>query len=102
MIDGEGTSQQDVIDASDCVAPAIEILDTIIQRVDPETGKTYGIFDTVGDNAASAGIVHFVILVNFERGVILSSHTILDHESLHSRRLASGGWTTEAVSQLVF
>lgn len=56
-IGGENVSQQDVIDATDFVAPAIEILDTRIQRKDPATGKARVIFDTISDNAANAGIV---------------------------------------------
>jgi len=47
----------DVIEATDYVAPAIEILDTRILRVDPETGATRKVFDTISDNAANAGVV---------------------------------------------
>ena len=39
------------------VAPSLEILDTRIRRVDPETGKARTIVDTIADNAANAGIV---------------------------------------------
>lgn len=46
-----------VLAATDYVVPALEILDTRIQRVDPQTGSTRKIFDTVADNAANAGIV---------------------------------------------
>ena len=56
-IGGENVTQQDVIDATDYVTPAIEILDTRILRADPDTGKTRVIFDTISDNAANAGIV---------------------------------------------
>ncbi len=47
----------DVLNATDFVVPALEILDTRIQRVDPETKTTRKIFDTIADNAANAGIV---------------------------------------------
>jgi 2-oxo-hept-3-ene-1,7-dioate hydratase len=47
----------DVLNATDFVVPALEILDTRIQRVDPQTQATRKIFDTVADNAANAGIV---------------------------------------------
>ncbi|WP_417277728.1 2-oxo-hept-4-ene-1,7-dioate hydratase [Celeribacter sp.] len=50
-------TREDVLAATDFVAPAIEILDTRILRADPETGKTRVIFDTVSDNAANGGIV---------------------------------------------
>ena len=47
----------DVLNATDFVVPALEILDTRIERVDQQTGATRKIFDTVADNAANAGIV---------------------------------------------
>lgn len=54
---GESVTREDVIEATDYVTPAIEILDTRIQRVDPKTGTMRNIFDTISDNAANAGIV---------------------------------------------
>lgn len=53
---GEVTRDQ-VLEATGHVAPALEILDTRIQRKDPETGQMRMICDTVADNAANAGIV---------------------------------------------
>jgi 2-oxo-hept-3-ene-1,7-dioate hydratase len=47
----------DVLNATDFVVPALEILDTRIERVDPKTKTTRKIFDTIADNAANAGIV---------------------------------------------
>jgi 2-oxo-hept-3-ene-1,7-dioate hydratase len=47
----------DVLDATDYIAPAFEILDTRIFRKDAETGKTRTVRDTIADNAANAGIV---------------------------------------------
>jgi 2-oxo-hept-3-ene-1,7-dioate hydratase len=47
----------DVLNATDFVVPALEILDTRIERVDPRTKATRKIFDTIADNAANAGIV---------------------------------------------
>lgn len=55
-LDGDVTREQ-VIAATDYVAPSLEILDTRIQRADPETGTARKIVDTVSDNAANAGIV---------------------------------------------
>lgn len=55
-LEGEVT-RDEVLAATEYVAPAIEILDTRILRKDPETGKARSIFDTVSDNAANAGIV---------------------------------------------
>lgn len=56
-IAGVDVTREAVVAATDFVVPAIEILDTRIMRVDPETGKTRLIFDTISDNAANAGIV---------------------------------------------
>jgi 2-oxo-hept-3-ene-1,7-dioate hydratase len=47
----------DVLNATDYITPALEILDTRVQRVDPETKKARTIFDTISDNAANGGIV---------------------------------------------
>jgi len=47
----------DVLDATAYVTPALEILDARIQRVDPETGRTRKVFDTISDNAANAALV---------------------------------------------
>ena len=54
---GAGVSVFDVINATDFVTPALEILDTRILRADPDTGKERMIVDTISDNAANAGIV---------------------------------------------
>ena len=54
---GPGCTLFDVLNATDFVVPALEILDTRIERVDPETRSTRKIFDTIADNAANAGIV---------------------------------------------
>ena len=54
---GADVTRDDVLAATDYVAPSIEILDTRIMRVDPETGKTRTVLDTISDNAANAGIV---------------------------------------------
>src|SRR6202023_81851 len=47
----------DVLNATDFVVPALEILDTRAGGVDPKTKSTRKIFDTIADNAANAGIV---------------------------------------------
>ena len=54
---GPGCTMFDVLNATDFVVPALEILDTRIERVDPATKSTRKIFDTIADNAANAGIV---------------------------------------------
>ena len=47
----------DVLDATAYVTPALEILDARIQRVDPGTGRTRTVLDTISDNAANAALV---------------------------------------------
>ena len=56
-VGGEDVTREDVIAATDYVAPSLEILDTRILRVDPETNAKRKIFDTISDNAANAGVV---------------------------------------------
>lgn len=50
-------TRDEVLAATDYVAPSLEILDTRILRADPDTGQTRRITDTISDNAANAGIV---------------------------------------------
>lgn len=56
-IAGAACTVFDVMNATDYVVPALEILDTRILRADPATGKTRVAVDTISDNAANAGIV---------------------------------------------
>jgi 2-oxo-hept-3-ene-1,7-dioate hydratase len=56
-LQGRHVTREDVLAATDHVAPSLEILDTRILRVDAATGKARIITDTVSDNAANAGIV---------------------------------------------
>jgi len=56
-IAGANVTRDDIVAATEYVAPAIEILDTRIVRVDEATGKVRKIFDTISDNAANAGVV---------------------------------------------
>lgn len=54
---GADVTRDDVIAATDYVAPSLEILDTRILRTNPQTGQARVIYDTVSDNAANAGVV---------------------------------------------
>ncbi len=54
---GPGVTEADVMEATDYIIPALEILDTRILRVDPASGRARTIVDTISDNAANAGIV---------------------------------------------
>lgn len=54
---GPNVSVLDVLDATEWVIPALEIIDARIQQIDPQTGTTRNVFDTISDNAANAGVV---------------------------------------------
>src|SRR3954452_20687668 len=56
-LSGPDCTMFDVLNAADFVVPALEILDTRVERVDPQTKATRKIYDTIADNAANAGIV---------------------------------------------
>jgi 2-oxo-hept-3-ene-1,7-dioate hydratase len=47
----------DVLNATDYVTPALEILETRMHRFDPETGDARKVMDTISDNAANAALV---------------------------------------------
>lgn len=46
-----------VLDATDHVTPALELLGARSFRKDPSTGRTRTVIDTISDNAANAGII---------------------------------------------
>ena len=54
---GPGVTLYDVLNATDYVTPAIEIIDARSERIDRAAGVTRKVFDTISDNAANAGIV---------------------------------------------
>lgn len=54
---GPDPSREEVLAATDAVAPSLEILDTRIHRTDRTTGALRIVTDTISDNAANAGIV---------------------------------------------
>tara|TARA_A100001011_G_scaffold87678_2_gene92093 strand:+ start:1668 stop:2474 length:807 start_codon:yes stop_codon:yes gene_type:complete len=56
-LEGKNISRQDIIESTEFVLPALEILDTRVLRKDPDTGTLRNVFDTISDNAANAGIV---------------------------------------------
>lgn len=56
-LSGPNCSVHDVLRATEYVVPSLEIIDARILRVDPETGRTRTVIDTISDNAANAGIV---------------------------------------------
>ena len=56
-LEGERISVEDVLDATDHVRPAIEIIDARIEQFDRHSQAMRKVQDTISDNAANAGIV---------------------------------------------
>lgn len=56
-LEGANISIFDVLNATDYVIPALELIAARSYRVDPENGYVRKIFDTISDNAANAGII---------------------------------------------
>jgi 2-oxo-hept-3-ene-1,7-dioate hydratase len=54
---GEDVTLDEVLDATDYVVPALELIAARSFRVDPETGYVRNVFDTIADNAANAGYI---------------------------------------------
>ena len=54
---GEDVSLDEVLEATDCVVPALELIAARSYRTDPGTGYTRTVVDTIADNAANAGII---------------------------------------------
>ena len=56
-LEGPHIAVDDVLNATDYVTPAIEIIDARIEQFDRHTKAPRKVFDTISDNAANAGIV---------------------------------------------
>jgi 2-oxo-hept-3-ene-1,7-dioate hydratase len=54
---GPNVRLQDVLEATDYITPAVEIIDARIEQFDRDTKKPRKVFDTISDNAANGGIV---------------------------------------------
>ena len=56
-LEGHDVSIDDVLDATERVEPAVELIAARSWRIDPDTGRPRTVCDTIADNAANAGIV---------------------------------------------
>ena len=54
---GENVTVEEVLAATEAVYPSLELIAARSYRIDPETGRTRTVIDTIADNAASAGVV---------------------------------------------
>ena len=113
---GTDLSIDDVLDATEYVTPAAELLAARTYRRDPDTGRTRTVVDTISDNAADAGIVcggrrigpretdlRWVGALAYRNGVIEETGIaagVLDHPATGiawlAARYAAHGMTLEA------
>lgn len=113
---GADLTIDDVLDATDHVSPAIELIAARSFRKDPETGRTRTVVDTIADNAADAGIIcgrrqvapreidlRWVGALGYRNGTIEETGVaagVLDHPAAGivwlARRYAEQGLTLEA------
>lgn len=56
-LEGENISVLDVLNATDYVVPALELIAARTYRIHPETGYVRTVRDTISDNAANGGII---------------------------------------------
>ena len=56
-LQGTQVSVEQVLGATEAVYPSLELIAARSYRVDPDSGKTRTVVDTIADNAASAGVV---------------------------------------------
>lgn len=56
-LSGSELTVDDVLDATDYVVPAVELIAARSFRIDPTTRRTRTVVDTISDNAANAGII---------------------------------------------
>ncbi len=115
-LSGPDLTVDDVLDATDHVSPAVELIAARSHRRDPETGRARTVLDTISDNAADAGIVcggravgpreidlRWVGALGYRNGTIEETGVaagVLDHPASGivwlARRYAEQGQTLEA------
>jgi len=54
---GDNVSVDEVLEATDYIVPALELIAARSYRTDPQTGYTRTVMDTIADNAANGGII---------------------------------------------
>lgn len=54
---GDDVTAADVLAATEWIVPAFELIDARSYRTDPDDGVTRGVYDTIADNAANAGVI---------------------------------------------
>lgn len=85
---GPNVTIDDVLNATDYVTPAIEIIDSRIEQFDRHTKAMRRVFDTISDNAANAGIVMGAGKANAKAtnlpwcGAVLSLNSVVEETGL--------------------
>lgn len=113
---GVDLTVDDVLDATEYVTPAVELIAARSYRRDPSTGRTRTVIDTISDNAADAGIIcggskvepreldlRWIAALGYRNGIIEETGVaagVLDHPALGivwlARRYGEQGLTLEA------
>ena len=113
---GADLTIDDVLDATEQVSPAIELIAARSYRRDPETARTRTVIDTISDNAADAGIVvgqtsvaprdvdlRWIAALGYRNGTVEETGVaagVLDHPATGvvwlAQRYAEQGLTLEA------
>ena len=113
---GADLTVDDVLDATEFVQPAVELIAARSFRKDPSTGRTRTVVDTISDNAANAGIIsggqrvapreidlRWVSALGYRNGIVEETGVaagVLDHPALGivwlARRYSETGQTLEA------
>ena len=115
-LSGAGLTVDDILDATEYVQPAVELIAARSFRSDPTTGRTRTVVDTISDNAANAGIIsggnkvapreidlRWVSALGYRNGTIEETGVaagVLDHPALGiswlAERYEQTGQTLEA------
>jgi 2-oxo-hept-3-ene-1,7-dioate hydratase len=56
-LSGDSVSVAEVLEATEYIQPALELIDARSHRVHPVTGRARTVVDTIADNAADAGVI---------------------------------------------
>lgn len=56
-LSGDQVTVEQVLEATDYIVPALELIAARSLRTDPATGYTRKVFDTIADNAGNAGVI---------------------------------------------
>ncbi len=115
-LDGADLTVDDVLDATDFVQPAVELIAARSFRKDPTSGRTRTVVDTISDNAANAGIIsggarvkprdtdlRWISALGYRNGIVEETGVaagVLDHPALGivwlAERYSQTGQTLEA------